>query len=84
MASQGPQMRPPAAPVTGWEVKSQQETTAPGPDGKLTSGIEVSFTTGKGQKGTVFLPRAMYTTQNVIAAIAAHAAMLDTIIDLKG
>lgn len=74
----------PDAPATGWAITSQQETLQPGPGGRVTEGIVVRFTTARGQEGSVFLARGLYTPINVRAAVAAHAAVLDQVANLSG
>ena len=74
----------PNAPGTGWKIDSQQEQVGVGPDDKAGPGVLVRFTTGKQQKGTVWLPEAQYTPANVRAAVAAKAAALDAVLTMTG
>lgn len=75
---------PPDAPTSAWRVTGQQETLRPGPGGQVAEGVVVSFTTAKGVQSSVFIPKAMYSPQNVRAAIAAQAHQLDQVQELKG
>jgi hypothetical protein len=50
--------------------------------GRFQKGVEVSFTTPKGNTGSVFLTDDTYTPDAVKAAIAAKAATMDTVSDL--
>jgi hypothetical protein len=52
--------------------------------GQVQEGFRVMFTTGKGQQGSVFVPKARYTPDNVRAEIAAAAHQLDQVADLTG
>lgn len=79
MASNPSSLRPPVNPTVTWAVTSQQETVDKGPDGRLTSGYRVFFTTQSGVQGSVFVPKAMYSVANVRAAIAGHARELDQV-----
>lgn len=74
----------PNAPVTGWEILSQIPGVGLGPDRKATQGITVTFISGKGVPGEVFIPTSQYTTLNVRAAVAAHAARLDEVQGMRG
>lgn len=74
-----PPLRPPVAGQVTWTVDSQTRTVGKGPDGKLTSGYEIAFTTRGGVQGVVFVPASLYTVANVQAAIGAHALELDQV-----
>jgi len=74
----------PNAPVSGWSVESQQETVAQDEHGRAVEGVRIAFITGKGQRGSVFVPRTRYNVENVRAALAGAAHQLDTVLDLKG
>jgi hypothetical protein len=58
------------------------ETTAVVANGRAEQGWRVTFTTGDGTQGSVFLPLAEYTPDNVAAAITAQAAVLDAVSNL--
>ena len=66
-----------------WHVTSTAETTDQNDGGQFVPGIRVSFTTGRGHQGSVFLPVAAATRDNVRAAITARVAQLDAISDLS-
>lgn len=83
MAQNPPPMRPPVLPDVTWRDVVQQETVDRGPDGKLTSGYKVMFTTAGGVQGWVFVPRSMYSVNSVRAAIAVHARELDAVQNLS-
>lgn len=65
--------------TTGWKVTSQIEQSQPAPDGRITQGVRVSFLTGTGTAGSVFVPLALYTPANVRAMIAERAGALDAV-----
>lgn len=69
MADQGP----------AWTVISQSETMGISPTGGAGSGVKVSFRLADGTVGSVFLPDAQYTAENVKAAIAARVAVLTSV-----
>lgn len=62
-----------------WKVTSQAPRFGIGPDGKATEGIEINFTTGLGNQGSVFVPRSGFSAQAGIEAIRAHAQELDAV-----
>lgn len=66
-----------AAP--GTQITGQIETVEIGADGQASKGYKVMFVTAKGVSGSVFVPRAQYTPDNVRAAVIAHATQLDTV-----
>lgn len=67
---------------SGWSVESQIETTQIVGQGQVVQGMNVSFITGKGVRGTVFVPDTMYSPDTVRTMIAAKAAQLDAVADL--
>lgn len=69
----------PSMPTSGWTVTGQVETTTIGTDNRLVNGITVSFLTGDGVSGSVFVPNDQYTPDRVRAAIAARAGLLDAV-----
>jgi hypothetical protein len=75
---------PQSAPGTGWSIQAQTYKVAPNVSGALVQGTEVSFMTASGVLGTVFIPQAQYTVDNVRANVAAQALVLDQIQNLKG
>jgi len=74
----------PNAPVTGWSVESQMETTGLDPGGRAVEGVKVSFVTGRGVRASVFIPKDRYTPDNVRAAIADYAGRLEAVHTSKG
>lgn len=64
-------------------IEAQVPRVAPGPDGRPVDGVEVHFTTAKGNRSSVFVPRSTYSVENVAAAVRQHAAELDAVSDLK-
>jgi len=72
------QVLPNAQAVT-WRDVSQSYVTELNADGKPVTGYRITFTTQSGVRGSVFVAQSMYSAQNVIAAIARHAAELETI-----
>lgn len=69
MSGQGP----------AWTVISQSETMGIGPTGTAGSGVKVTFRTVDGTTGSVFVPDAQYTAENVRAAILARVAVLESV-----
>lgn len=64
---------------SAWTVISQTETMGIGPTGSAGSGVKVTFRTADGTVGSVFVPDAQYTAENVKAAIAARVAAFDAV-----
>lgn len=72
-----------ALPPSTWNVTAQQETSQVGPDGQVRRGVRVSFTTGLGQQGSVFVPDAEYRVDMVRGYVADQAAKIDAIAQLS-
>lgn len=72
------------APVSGWTVTSQQETFEQSPAGQIVRGRRVYFQLASGPTGSVFVPDAQYTPDNVRAAVAQAAAVLAQVQGLSG
>lgn len=70
---------PNSATGSGWKVTGTTETMLPDSTGRFVTGYQISFTTGAGNSGTVFLPRDRFTQQAATDAINAHAALLDSV-----
>jgi hypothetical protein len=51
--------------------------------GRFVKGVEVSFVTPKGNNGSVFVSDDTYSPDAVKAAIAAKAATMDAVSDLR-
>lgn len=69
--------QPSGAPA--WRVTGQQATSRASDDGQLQDGVTVFFTTGNGQRSSVFVPNSLYQPDNVRAAIATRAALVDQV-----
>jgi hypothetical protein len=74
----------PNAPITGWKVEAQHETVDTDASGRPVPGVKVSFVTGLGVHGSVFVPKSQYSPDNVKAAIAAAAGQIDAVHKLTG
>lgn len=73
-------MTPANIPVNGWAVTNQAETMDLDPStGGFTAGYKISFRTGGGHNGSVFLSNLHYTPDIVKRAIDAKAALLDAV-----
>lgn len=66
-------------PRPAWAVTSQSQRTKVMDNNNLVDGYDVYFTTAGGHAGSVFVPMARYTTDNVAAAVAAQAELLDAV-----
>lgn len=62
-----------------WTIQSQQQRTKIGDNGQLADGYDVTFLTGQGHTGTVFVPMTRYTAANVRAAVQSQANLLDEV-----
>lgn len=71
------------APST-WRVTSQQEGQGLGPAGTYTKGVFVYFALDSGEQGSVFVPAAQYTTDNVRQLVQARADQMREISGLAG
>lgn len=67
-------MQPPA--TTSWTFDNQVETLQPSPTGGVTSGWKVTFVTGDGHTGSVFVPDAQYSPDVVKRLIDAKVATM--------
>lgn len=67
-----------------WNVTTQQETTRPDSTGRFVSGVLVTFTTSNGLSGSVFVPDAQYTPDNVRSAIQARVEQMVGVQSLQG
>jgi hypothetical protein len=68
----------------GWTVTSQREDFRPGPNGQLTNGVTVTFTTRGGHVGSVFIPDADYVPAKVAGLVTAKAAIMEAVGALTG
>lgn len=72
--------QPALPPVGGWQVTSQTQTVRAVPNvARPVDGYVVSFVTGYGVNGSVFVPANQYTAPAVQAAIASQVAQLDAV-----
>ena len=72
------------APGPSWWVVSNRQTQGQSRTGQFVNGVEVTFSTAAGNTGTVFLADTDYSADNVAAAVAAKAALMDGVLQLKG
>lgn len=71
------------APGTGWSITNQTPTV--GKIGNMvTNGWDVSYVTGRGHEGKLFVPAAQFTVPFVRDAITAAATNLDNVGALTG
>lgn len=69
--------------TSGWTVTSSQPTTTLDSAGRPIKGYQVTFTTGLGHNGTVFVPDSQYQPDMVRAAVKAQAQIVDAINSLS-
>jgi hypothetical protein len=62
-----------------WTVDSQTQRTRADSSGNVRDGYDVSFHTGEGHYGTVFVTNERYSVQNVAAAVQEAANKLDAV-----
>lgn len=74
----------PGRTATTWKVTAQAPAVRPGPTGRYQPGTEVSFVTGKGVTGSVWVPESLFSPTTVRRMVAAKAATLDTVQGLTG
>lgn len=79
MTQQMPPSRPPSGGSNGGRITDQVQTTEVDAQGRVVRGYRVSFQTGKGALGSVFVPESQYLPANVIAAVTAAANQLDQV-----
>lgn len=69
-----------ATPQTsGWTVTSSIPATNIDSAGRVIKGYQVTFTTGLGHTGTVFVPESQYQPDMVRSAIKAQASIVDAV-----
>ena len=59
-----------------WKIVSQQEMTQPDAMGRYIKGVTVGFTTENGISGSVFVPDAQYSVDNVKKLVDARAQLM--------
>lgn len=62
-----------------WQVTGQTQRIKANAANGVEEGYDVTFTTGQGHTGSVFVPMARYTPDNVRVLIAAQAQLLDSV-----
>lgn len=71
---------PPLPPIGGWSVTGQSQQVRAIPNvARPVDGYVISFVTGYGVNGSVFVPGNQYEAPIVQAAIAARVAQLDAV-----
>lgn len=74
----------PNAPMTGWQVVSQEETFDRDASGRVVAGVRIYYQLTDGPAGSVFVPRNLYNEVNARAAVAAAAAQMAAVHKLSG
>lgn len=72
---------PPA--VTSWRVTGSIEQTQISTDGTPVTGLRVSYITGNGGTGTVFVPAGQASVDNIRALVADAAGKTDQVNSLS-
>jgi len=67
------------APAGSWVVTGQQEQVEFNQQGQMQHGVKISFQTGEGHTGTVFVPQAQYNPDMVRSLVAAKAQLMDQV-----
>jgi hypothetical protein len=67
------------AEPTTWTVTGQRETTILAPGGGTQDAVNVSYETGKGNKGTVTIPKSQYTPTHVHKKVTEAATNADAV-----
>lgn len=76
---------PNSGDVTVWTITNQVERDQLVPGSAPVRGVQIFYTTGRGNSGSVFVPYSQYTsTSQVKAAIQAAAAQMDAVSMLQG
>lgn len=70
--------------ATQWSVTGQTEQTQINPGGNPVRGVQVFYQTAAGHTGSVFVPYAQYTAENVKNLVGTAAAKMDRIGGLSG
>lgn len=68
----------------GWHVTSQAERTKQLPTGGFQNVVVVTFMTDAGTQGSVEVPKATFTADNVKAAIDNYVAHIGAVEGLSG
>lgn len=72
------------APAPTWRVTGQVEQSQVNASGQLSPGVRVSFTTGAGHSGSIWVPNTAYSVETVRTMIANQAGILDAVGSLTG
>lgn len=67
-----------------WSVTAQQQQTAQDSTGNYVAGVKVTFVTGSGLSGSVFVPESQYNAETVRAMVAARVEAMAAIAALNG
>lgn len=70
-------------PGSGWSVTAVTPGTVVTSDNRVVKGNTVSFTTGAGNQGTVFVADSQFTPAIVRAMVAERAAIVDGVASLS-
>jgi hypothetical protein len=68
---------------SGWTVTSSSPNTNVDTSGRVIKGYTVSFRTGAGHDGTVFVPESQYQPSIVRTMVRTQAAIVDEIAALS-
>lgn len=74
----------PETPGAAWTITGQTETTDLNDSGMYVPGVKVQFVTARGVRGSVFVPTADYTAENVRKLVTARALVADEIAGMAG
>ena len=69
-------------PGSGWRVVGQSQATDLDAENRFVDGLRITFQTGAGHTGSVFVPLATASPETVYAAISERAATMDQIANL--
>ncbi len=69
----------PESPAASWSVTGQVEATEFSQQGQMQKGVRISFQTGQGHTGTVFVPQAQYNPDTVRQLVQAQANLMDQV-----
>lgn len=69
---------------SSWTITGQREDFRADENGDYGNGIVVSFITGHGNRGSVFVPQKDYTAENVRRLVASKAGQMDAVSQLTG
>jgi hypothetical protein len=64
---------------TTWTVDSQVARIGLDARGQAQEGYQIEFTTGKGNRGSIFIPKSQYNPTAAVQLIRQHATDLDLV-----